>query len=1066
LILLGVVIILMMAIGTTGWLYLRQQQADLRQKVQDGLVAIADLKIQQIVNWRRERLNDARFFSKAAFVAEDVQAFLDNPDSAAARNKLLDWFRLLTGGDRYAQVSLLDSQGHVRLAVPEWRVAPPPTTREQVAKVLSARDVIIAELHRDSYGDEDIHFEILFPIFAPHASSDDIPGPRGVILLRLDPYQFLYPLIQTWPTPSLTAETLLVRRDGNEIVFLNELRHQANTALDLRLPLDRSESLPAAMAIHGQQGFVEGLDYRGIPVLAVLRSVPDTAWFLIAKVDQEEIYAPLRRQARFAGMLFAMLMLSAGLSVGLFWRHREARWLKSQLAVEHERQILAERVEYFLKNANDIILLTDADGRILEANDRALESYGYSLDELQQLNLKNLRAPEERAQFATYLTELFARKHALFETVHIRKNGSTFPVEVSSRVVEIGGINYLLGILRDITQHKEHEREIERLNRLYAALSQVNQAVVRATSRQNLCDEACRVLVEFGGFRMVWIGELDAQTQAVAVIAQYGDESGYLKEIRVFADERPEGQGPTGTAIRANRPYICNDLRTDPYTLPWREKMLWHGFRAAASFPIHLDDRVWGVLNIYLAESGFFGEKEIRLLKEAIMDIAFGLEHLQQAARIQHLAYYDALTDLPNQTLLREHAIQALATAHREGTEVALLFLDLDHFKNINDSLGHSVGDQLLQAVSTRLKHALRETDTVSRLGGDEFLVILAETGPEGATQVARKIQEIFDRSFELNRRVLHLSTSIGISLYPRDANDLESLLRYADAALYRAKEGGRNTFHFFQPEMNVAAQERLMLEEALRQTISLGQLELHYQPQIALDSGRLIGLEALLRWRHPEQGLISPAKFIPVAESSGLIVEIGAWVLREACRQNQVWREAGLFKVPVAVNLSAVQIRHSHLLALVQQILAETGLPATELELEVTESLLVDHNQTVLDLFRELKQLGVKFSIDDFGTGYSSLAYLKRFPVDKLKIDQSFIRDIVNSPDDLAIARTVVNMGHGLRLGVIAEGVEKEETVCLLREIHCNEAQGYFFAKPMLAAEIPQWLTSQSVST
>ncbi|MCB1921608.1 MAG: EAL domain-containing protein [Candidatus Competibacteraceae bacterium] len=1064
--LLGAAIVLITAIGVTGWFYVEQQQIDLRLNIQKQLTAIADLKVQQIVNWRKERLSDAQFFFKAAFVARDVQAFLNEPTSESARNEIFDWLNLLKGGDRYAQVTLFDPQGEARIAVPDWQVKPLAFAREEIANALSARDVIMTELHREPDGDRDIHFSILFPILPPHTFSSHSPvDPLGVILLRLDPYQFLYPLIQTWPTPSRTAETLLVRQDGDEIVFLNELRHRSNTALSLRLPLNPSWPLPAAMAIQGQEGIVEGRDYRQVPVLAALRAIPDTSWFLIAKVDQEEIYGLLKKQATTTGMIVAMLMLTASLGVSLIWRHRDSRWLQRQLVIERQRQMLAERVEHLLKNANDIILLTDAKGCILEANDRALESYGYSLEEMQQMDIVNLRTPEARSGCAPYLTQLLNEKRALLETEHVRRDGSTFPVEISSCVVEIGGVNYLLGILRDITQRKAHEREIERLTRLYAALSQVNQAVVRATHHQDLCDEVCRVLVEFGGFRMAWIGQLDPETHAIAVIAQCGDESDYLSDIRICADDCPEGRGPTGVAIRENRPYICNDLMCDPRTLPWREKMMEQGFHASAAFPIHLDDRVWGALNIYLAESGFFGEREIALLEEAVTDIAFGLEHLQQAKSVQHLAYYDALTDLPNRAFLRERSAQALATAHRKGTEVALLFLDLDHFKNINDSLGHSVGDQLLRAVSMRLKNAVRETDVVSRLGGDEFLVILTETSLEGATQVARKIQEIFERSFEWNSRILHLSTSIGISLYPRDASDFESLLRYADAALYRAKESGRNTFHFFHPEMNAAAQERLVLEEALRQARSRDELELYYQPQVALDSGQLIGLEALLRWRHPERGLISPAKFIPVAESSGLIVEIGAWVLCEACRQNQVWREAGLFRVPIAVNLSAVQIRHGNLLAIIQQILAETGLPATELELEVTESLLVDHNQTVLDLFRDLKHLGVKFSIDDFGTGYSSLAYLKRFPVDKLKIDQSFIRDITNDSDDLAIARTVVSIGHSLRLKVIAEGVENLETVCLLQKMRCNEAQGYFFAKPMPAAEIPQWLTSRSLN-
>ena len=1184
---LGIMVILMVIISMTGWNFLQHQQARLRLNVKDGLAAIADLKVQEIVQWRNERLNDARFFFQAAFVARDVQAFLADPSSEATKADLLHWLTLLKGGKRYNRVALFDPQLKLRLTIPPQSATPdPPIDSHRVAAALRSRDVTLTDLHRDAAG-QHIHFSILFPVFPPRAQPADPGEPLGVIVLQIDPRQFLYPLIQTWPTPSQTAETLLVRREGEDVLFLNELRHRSNTALELRVPIARPD-LPAALAIRGYEGMVEGRDYRNVPVLAAVRAVPDSSWFLVAKVDQEEIYAPLRQQAATTGLIIAVLMLTASLGMGFLWRQRDAQWLRRQLAVERERYSMAQRVEHLLKNANDIIILADSDAHILEANEYALKSYGYSLDELRGLNLVDLRAPEERDSLTPHLVRLLREGSVLFETLHCRKDGSTFPVEISSRAVEIGGVAYLLGIIRDISQRKAHEREIERLNRLYAALSQVNQTVVWATTRQGLFDELCRVLVEFGRFSMAWIGCHDPHTHAVVPAAQYGDKLAYLNEIQIFADDRPEGRGPVGVAIREGRSYICNDFFDDPTTLPWRESARRQGFRAAAALPVRLGGKVCGALTLYASEPGFFGQREIALLEEAALDISFGLDRLEEAAqrrkaederdrlfdmspdligvagfdgyfkqinpaftrllgwetrelltqpwldfvhpddlattirvgedltrgqavrdfenryrcqdgayrwlswntypspdlqqvffvardvterkeaeaRIEHLAYYDALTDLPNRILLRDRATQALANAHRENAELALLFLDLDHFKTINDSLGHSVGDQLLRMVADRLRQAVRDTDTVSRLGGDEFLVMLVETGAQGVARVARKILELFQHPFELDARILHVATSIGISVYPRDAQDFESLLRYADAALYRAKEDGRNTFHFFQPDMDIAAFERLMLESALRQALVRGEFELHYQPQVDLGDSRLVGFEALIRWRHPELGMMSPAKFIPVAESSGLIIEIGAWVLSEACRQNQAWREAGLFQVPMAVNLSAIQIYHGNLVPTVRQILIETGLPPAGLELEVTESHLVEKTEIVLDHFRQLKALGVKFAIDDFGTGYSSLSYLKRFPIDKLKIDQSFVRDIVEDPDDLSIAHAVVSMGHSLRLTVIAEGVENQEVAQLLRDMACDEAQGYFFARPMPAAQVPEWLASRRVTT
>lgn len=431
----------------------------------------------------------------------------------------------------------------------------------------------------------------------------------------------------------------------------------------------------------------------------------------------------------------------------------------------------------------------------------------------------------------------------------------------------------------------------------------------------------------------------------------------------------------------------------------------------------------------------------------------------QAEERIQYLAYYDALTGLPNRTLLHDRATQALTQAQRNGTEVALLFLDLDHFKTINDSLGHSIGDRLLQMVAERLRHLVRASETVSRLGGDEFVLLLTESDAEGATHVASKVIESASQPFVLGERTLNLTASVGISVFPRDEGNFEALLRFADAAMYRAKESGRNTFQFFRPEMNAAAIERLTLEGALRRALERQQFTLYYQPQIELASRRLIGFEALVRWNHPDLGLVSPARFIPVAESCGLIGQIGAWVLQTACYQNQCWVKAGLCRVPMAVNLSPIQILQGNVEEVVRAVLTESGLPADLLDLEVTESLLVDSGESTLAQFTQLKALGVAISVDDFGTGYSNLLYLKRFPIDKLKIDQTFVRDIIDDPDDRAIAGAIVSMSHSLRLRVIAEGVETAEQAELLQSLGCPEAQGYLFARPMPAEDVAAWV-------
>jgi len=432
--------------------------------------------------------------------------------------------------------------------------------------------------------------------------------------------------------------------------------------------------------------------------------------------------------------------------------------------------------------------------------------------------------------------------------------------------------------------------------------------------------------------------------------------------------------------------------------------------------------------------------------------------------QVEFLAYRDVLTGLPNRLLLQDRFGQAIAHAERSHSKVALVFLDLDNFKTINDSLGHAVGDALLREIARRLGECVRETDTISRQGGDEFLLVLSDlAGTEAIPPVLLKIRERLQSPFTVDGHELTTSASIGVALYPDDGRDFETLLKKADTAMYRAKDAGRNHYRFFDEQMNIEAVEHLHLKSGLRRALAQGEFELHFQPQFELASGRVVGVEALLRWRHPEDGLISPARFIPVAEDSGLIVPIGDWVIQEACRQAMAWRAAGLPPLIMAVNLSAVQFRRGEVQQTIAQALQTTGFDPHLLELELTESVLIGDTETVLSSVRQLKQLGVKLSVDDFGTGYSSLSYLKRFDVDKLKIDQSFIRDLASDPDDAAIVRAIVQMAGSLNLRTIAEGVEDAATLALLREFSCDEAQGYHFAQPMAAQAFVDFMTQRA---
>jgi diguanylate cyclase (GGDEF)-like protein/PAS domain S-box-containing protein len=424
--------------------------------------------------------------------------------------------------------------------------------------------------------------------------------------------------------------------------------------------------------------------------------------------------------------------------------------------------------------------------------------------------------------------------------------------------------------------------------------------------------------------------------------------------------------------------------------------------------------------------------------------------------RVQYLAYYDALTGLPNRTLLQDRLAKALAGARRQKDKLALLFLDLDRFKDINDSLGHSVGDLLLQKIGERLKTWGREQDTVARLGGDEFLIMV--TGIKDATDAAvagERLMDAMTAEIVIQGHSFSINCSLGISVFPEHGADGETLIKNADAAMYSAKENGRNNFQFFTEEMNARVVERLTLENSLRLALEKEQLFLVYQPQMDIATGRITGMEALLRWQHPDLGLVPPDKFIRIAENSGLIVPIGEWVLRTACCQARKWQDEGLPAVSVAVNVSAVQFRQVDFCELIRRVLDETSLAPQYLELELTESLLLSNADVMFPVFQELKAMGLKLAIDDFGTGYSSLSYLKKFPVSKLKIDRSFVRDVAVDPDDAAIATAIISMAKSLKLKVIAEGVENEGQMSFLRAHQCDEIQGYYFSKPLAVDKV-----------
>lgn len=628
--------------------------------------------------------------------------------------------------------------------------------------------------------------------------------------------------------------------------------------------------------------------------------------------------------------------------------------------------------------------------------------------------------------------------------------------------------------LARIDARRRHaEARSQRLTQLYAALSQCNEAIVRCTGEAELFAQICRVVVDFGGMRMAWIGALDEHGRGdeIVPIASFGRGAAYLKGTRIVvgADDA-NGRGPTGTAFRENRPIWCQRFQHDPATTPWHDRAAQFGWAACAALPLHRDDVVVKVFTLYADIEGAFDDEVRELLSTMAVDIDHALKNFEREAQreraeahIQYLAHFDVLTGLPNRAHLHSLAQHALSSAQRNGGEMALLFIDIDNFKDINDSLGHSIGDTLLVKLAGRLRLALRDEDTVSRLGGDEFICLLSATDAHGAAQVAQKLLTVIGAPYRIESHDLNVTGSIGIAMYPEDGAELETLFKNADAAMYRAKQEGRDAYRFFTAEMQARSARHLLLVNALRQALERAQLQLHYQPQVSLRDGKIVGAEALLRWIHPELGAISPAEFIPAAEGSGLILPIGEWVLRQAIRQARRWMQEGLAPLVMAVNLSAVQFRHADLPALVARVLDEEGLPPEYLELELTEGVAVHDPQGAIAMMNQLHERGVRMSIDDFGTGYSSLSHLKKFMVYKLKIDQTFVRDICTDPEDRAIVGAVIHMAQSLGLRTIAEGVETAGQLAFLREQGCDEMQGYFYSKPLAADQFDAFVRSET---
>jgi diguanylate cyclase (GGDEF)-like protein len=617
---------------------------------------------------------------------------------------------------------------------------------------------------------------------------------------------------------------------------------------------------------------------------------------------------------------------------------------------------------------------------------------------------------------------------------------------------------------------RSSEAHTSRLNRALKLLSDCNMAMLRAENEQLLLKEICQMIVDKGGYLMAWVGYAQHdEYKTVQPMAEAGDVDDYLDSINVSWGDNEYGQGPTGVAIRTGLTDINQDYLNGPRMTPWRESALRRGYQSSISIPLLNSKGALGALTIYAAQPFAFSKDEVELLEELAADLTYGIttlrtraEHKLSEDKITFLAYHDTLTKLPNQLLFCKYFNELSESAQQQQIKIGVVLLDLDNFKHVNDALGHSAGDQLLILVKERLINNLHETDKLSRIDSDKFVLLLNDIPDNGRfASTIQNIINIFTQPFEVETNIIDTTASIGISIFPNDGSDWNILLKKANIALTHAKDNGRNIYQFFTEQMNLDIQEQMELQSQLHNALKNQELQLYYQAQVSMTDHSVTGFEALLRWQHPQKGMIPPTKFIPLAERSGLIVPIGEWVLNEACRQAKVWLDHG-YPLVMAVNLSSIQFKRGNLLETIAAALKNTGLPAHMLELELTESILLENVDSVMNNIQNLKNMGVKLSIDDFGTGYSSLSYLKRLAIDKLKIDQSFIADLATNSDDKAIVDTIIQLGHSLQLTVIAEGVENTAQLALLKEYGCNEAQGYYFSRPVPAIEAETLLSKK----
>jgi diguanylate cyclase (GGDEF)-like protein/PAS domain S-box-containing protein len=757
---------------------------------------------------------------------------------------------------------------------------------------------------------------------------------------------------------------------------------------------------------------------------------------------------------------FLMLVtrLSEDQPKGVVVMHMDVTTERLSIESLHESE---SRFRQMAENIRDVFFLRDvASGRMLYISPAYEEIWGRSvasvyenpgswMDLIHPDDIAGVRE-KHRAGMVAGGFELEYRIVRADDTMR-RIASRGFPVRDAN-----GVLVRIAGIAEDITERRAAEERIAYLNRVYAVMSGINTSIVLVRDRQELYRQVCTVAVHEGGFRMAWVALVDAATGKVSLVASEGVDVVLLEAVQMGMATQwsaSDGQSMVTHAVRDKKAFIANHLQRDAVS-GFGPKHAAAGVYSMVVLPLIVDEMVAGVLTLGASEADFFHREEMNLLEELAGHIAYAIEHIDKQERLNYLAYYDVLTGLANRSLFLERAAQSMRAAVSGAHKLALFIIDLERFRNINDSLGRSAGDALLKLVGDFLVRMTGDASMVARVGADQFAIVLPKVLADGdvAHLIEHNISLFMAHPFRLNDAVFRIAGKVGVAIFPEDGASADSLYRHAEAALKKAKASG-DRFLFYTQGMSETAAGKLTLENRLRQALDKGEFVLHYQPKVSLDTGKLTGAEALIRWNDPRAGLVAPGRFIPVLEETGLIHDVGRWAMRQALDDYLRWRNAGLAAVRIAVNVSPLQLRDRGFIAEVKEVIGVDPLGAAGLEIEITESVIMEDVKHSIASLQAIRALGITVAIDDFGTGFSSLSYLSKLPVDTLKIDRSFVIDMTAAPEGLALVSTIISLAHSLRLKVVAEGVETEEQSRLLRLLKCDEMQGFLFSKPVPGA-------------